>query len=459
MTTSAAFDGARASGERLAPLVRGHWLLGLGREVLEQPLAMFTELGRMGDVVRFRLPAMPSVLVSEPDLVKRVFHDPKTYSKRMRSYQRMRLLLGDGMATSDGDFWLRQRRIAQPAFHQKRIAGFGELMARFAESTLDRWRAPMANESPVDLAAEMTRLTLGVACESLLGGDVPRDNEVLGRTFADVVRYLVERNNLLWYPPLWVPTPGNRRCQAALAELDGAVYRMIARRRRQETESLDLLSMMMHARDAETGEGMNDLQLRDEIVTMLLGGHESTAMTLTWAICMLATHPEADAKLRAELAEVLGGRAPTVEDLARMPYTRMVVDETLRLYPPVWVVPRNTERNDDLGGHWIEKGTSVFVSAWVVHRDPRRWDSPTEFKPERFAAERADELQKNAFFPFGGGPRQCIGNTFGLMEARLVIATLAQKCRFSLVPGSSVEPDALLTLKPKPGLRVVVRPA
>jgi cytochrome P450 len=232
---------------------------------------------------------------------------------------------------------------------------------------------------------------------------------------------------------------------------------MIARRRQQATESLDLLSMMMHARDAETGEGMNDLQLRDEIVTMLLGGHESTAMTLTWAICMLASNPEADAKLRVELAEVLGGRTPTVADLANMPYTRMIVDETLRLYPPVWVVPRNTERDDDLGGHRIEKGTSVFVSAWVVHRDPRRWAAAAQFKPERF--EGSDKHDRSAFFPFGGGPRQCIGNTFGLMEARLVIATLAQKCRFELVPGSSVEPDALLTLKPKPGLRVVVRPA
>jgi cytochrome P450 len=458
VNTGAASDDVRERGERQAPLVRGHWLLGLGREVLARPLAMFTELGRMGDVVHFRLPAMPSVLVSDPDLVKRVFHEPKTYNKRMRSYQRMTLLLGDGMATSDGDFWLRQRRIAQPAFHHKRIAGFGELMVRFAEATLDRLRPSIATGAPVDLAEEMTRLTLGVACESLLGGDVPEDNHTLARTFAHVVRYIVERNNLLWYPPLWVPSPANRRCQAALTELDGAVYRMIARRRQQEAESLDLLSMMMHARDKETGEGMNDLQLRDEIVTMLLGGHESTAMTLTWAITMLATHPEVDARLRAELETVLGGRTPTVEDLASMPYTRMVVDETLRLYPPVWVVPRNTARDDDLGGHRIAKGTSVFVSAWVVHRDPRLWDSPEEFKPERFAGER-DEQQKKAFFPFGGGPRVCIGNAFGLMEARLVIATLVQKCRFSLVPDCSVEPDALLTLKPKPGLRVTVRPA
>lgn len=428
-------------------------------DVIKRPLELFTELGRRGDFVRFRLPAMPSVLVNDPELVQKVFHDPKTYDKRMRSYQRMKLLLGDGMATADGETWLRQRRIAQPAFHQRRVAAFGELMVRFADAALERLARPMTNGTPVALALEMATVTLGVACESLLGGDVPEDNAILARTFAHVVEYLVERNNLLWYPPLWVPTPGNVRCRRALAELDGAVYRMIARRRQQQSESLDLLSMMMHARDEETGATMNDLQLRDEIVTMLLGGHESTAMTLSWALAMLATHPEADAKLRTELDEVLAGRTPTAADLPKLIYTRQVVDETLRLYPPVWVVPRNAARDDRIGDHAIAQGTSVFLSAWVVHRNPKLWEAPDMFRPERFEAERMKGVHKYAYFPFGGGPRVCIGNAFGIMEACLVIARLAQKCRFELAPGASLVPDALLTIKPKPSLRLIFRPA
>jgi cytochrome P450 len=440
------------------PRMRGHWLVGLGPDFLRRPLEMFSELATRGDIVRFRLPAMPSVLVNHPELVKRVLHDSKTYDKNMRSYHRLRPLVGNGLATSDGDFWMRQRRIAQPAFHRQRIHDFGAIMVRLGEAAGDGWRRLALRGEPVEIAEDMTRLTLAVVCEALFGGDVAEDTEILARTFSEVVAYLVDRMNLLWYSPMWVPTPANRRCREALAALDGAVYRIIARRRAQREASPDLLWMMMQARDADTGETMSDLQLRDEMVTMLLGGHDTTAATLTWAICLLAQHPDAEAQLQAELSGVLAGRSPTAADVEQLPYLRMVIDETMRLYPPIYVVARNAARDAELGGYPIARGTAVFVSPWTLHRSPALWDAPAAFRPERFAPEQADARHRYAFCPFVGGPRQCIGNAFALMEARLVLAVLAQRYRFKLAPGCTAEPHPVLTLRPKDGLRVLLEP-
>jgi cytochrome P450 len=431
---------------RETPFVRGRWLLGHGPDILRRPLEMLTELSQHGDVVRFHLPGMPAMLVNEPELVRRVLVDNKGYDKNMRSYARMRALVGTGLATSDGDLWLRQRRIAQPAFHRQQIRGFGEVMVRFAVATRDAWIRQSGQ--PIDVVAEMTRLTLGVACEALFGGDEPEDAAVFARSFGEVLGYFVDRLNRLWYLPLSVPTPANRRCRRALADLDGAVYRMIGRRRAQVGESIDLLGRMMQARDSETGEGMSDAQLRDEVVTMLLGGHETTAMTLSWAIAMLARHPDIQDRLHAELATSDG---PT-DDLA---YLKMVVDETLRLYPPIWLIARNTAREQELGGHRITAGTAVFISPYVLHRSPSLWEAPTAFWPDRFASA---EQPAHAFIPFISGPRQCIGNNFALLEARLALGVLAKQFRFELAPGSVVETDPILTLRPREGLRILAHP-
>lgn len=429
------------------PFVRGRWLLGNGPDILRRPLELLTEVAQHGDVVRFQLPAMPAVLVNHPELVRRVLLDSKSYNKDMRSYARMRALVGTGLATSDGDLWLRQRRIAQPAFHRQKIAGFGELMLRFATATRDAWVGQ--NGRPIDVVADMTRLTLGVVCEALFGGDDPEDSAVFARSFHHVLGYFVDRLNRLWYLPLSVPTPDNLRCRRALAELDGAVYRMIARRRAllgEQGESTDLLGRMMQARDVETGEAMSDAQLRDEVITMLLGGHETTAMTLSWAIALLARHPAIQDRLRAELAA-------SVEP-EELPYLRMVVDETLRLYPPIWLIARNAARDQELGGHHIAARTAVFMSPYVMHRTPAFWEAPTAFWPDRFAAE----TNAHAFIPFISGPRQCIGNNFALLEARLVLAVLAKRFRFELAPNSVVEPEPILTLRPREGLRILAHP-
>ncbi|HEY0137053.1 MAG TPA: cytochrome P450 [Nannocystis sp.] len=449
-------DLTAPNAPRTPALVRGNWLLGVGPDLLRRPLALLDELSARGDVVGFRLPGMRAVLVNRPELIQRVLHDRRTFNKQMRSYRRVGALVGDGLATSDGDFWLRQRRIAQPAFHRQRIAGFGATMVRFAEAA--REQLGRAGGRPIDVFEAMNRLTLDIACEALLGPDAREDNEILGRTFTEVAAYLVDRLNLLWYLPLWVPTGPNRRCQAAVAALDAAVHRIIARRRAQPHESLDLLSMMLHARDEDTGACMSDTQLRDEVVTMLLGGHETTSTALTWALHLLAGHPDVQARLHAELDAALGGRAPTVADLEQLPYTRMVVEETMRLYPPIWLVARNAACDVDLGGFPIARGTAVFLSPWGAHRSPALWDAPEVFRPERFAPEHAAGRHRYAYFPFVGGPRQCIGNAFALMEARLVLAVLLQRHYFTRAPGSVADPEPLLTLRPKAGLRLLAHP-
>jgi cytochrome P450 len=437
---------------RETPYVRGRWLLGHGPDILRRPLELLTELAQHGDVVRFQLPGMPAVLVNHPELVRRVLLDSKTFDKNMRSYARMRVLVGTGLATSDGELWRRQRRISQPAFHRQKIRDFGDVMVRFSVATREAW---LRQSGPIDVVADMTRLTLGVVCEALFGGDEPEDTAVFARSFGEVLGYFVDRLNRLWYLPLSVPTPANLRCRRSLADLDGAVYRMIARRRarfgEQAGESTDLLGRMMQARDSETGEGMSDVQLRDEVVTMLLGGHETTAMTLSWAIALLARHPAIQDRLHAELRS---SDEPTDE----LPYLRMVVDETLRLYPPIWLVARNAAKDEDLGGHSIPAGTAVFISPYVLHRSPSLWEAPTVFWPDRFAPDRIDEQHAHAFIPFISGPRQCIGNNFALLEARLALAVLAKRFRFELASGSVVEPEPVVTLRPREGLWIVAHP-
>jgi cytochrome P450 len=266
-----------------------------------------------------------------------------------------------------------------------------------------------------------------------------------------------DRMNQLAPLPLWVPTRVNRSYRAALDDLDRAVYRIIARRRAAGGDSGDLLSMLMHARDEQTGEGMNDRQLRDEVTTILLAGHETTAVALTWAFYLLSQNPEAERRLHEELERVLGGRAPGLADVEQLAYTRHVIDEALRLYPPVWAMDRSVAADDVIDGYPMPKGSYVMVSPWVVQRAPSLWSEPEAFRPERFA-RGAPEPPRYAYFPFIGGPRQCIGNTFALLEGQLMLATLAQRFRLALVPGQRIELMPLLTLRPKNGIRMTPSP-
>jgi cytochrome P450 len=358
-------------------------------------------------------------------------------------------LVGNGLVTSEGDFWRRQRRLAQPAFHRDRVASYGETMVAFAERMLSRWR----DGETRDAHEEMMRLTQSIVVKTLFSADVSDEADRVGAALRRIVQPFASQATLKWILDNRLPTPGHFRYNRAVREIDRVVYQIISERRASGADTGDLLSMLLRAQD-EDGSQMTDRQLRDEVMTLFLAGHETTALALTWAWYLLAREVEAESKLHAELSEVLGGRAPTVEDLPRLRYTEWVVKESMRLYPTAYAVGREAVRDCEVGGYRIPEGMQVFAFQWVVQRDARWYEEPGAFRPERWREEVASRLPKFAYFPFGGGPRQCIGNFFATMEAVLVLATVAQRFRLRLAPGHAVELLPAMSLRPRDGVMV-----
>jgi cytochrome P450 len=313
---------------------------------------------------------------------------------------------------------------------------------------LDQWHDFVERDQPLDVAAEMLHLTLCIVSKALFNRDLSDEMDSVGQAVTTVNRLLSE---YLYapFPPLNVPTPRNRRFQAARRTLDQIVQSIITHRRQQNTDMGDVLSMLLIAHDEETGQGMNDQQVRDEVMTLLIAGHETVSTALTWTWYLLSQHPEVERRLYSELDEVLGGHVPTVDHLSRLSYTRMVLEEVLRLYPPAWVFGRKAISDDEIGGYFIPANSMIVLSPYVTHRNPAFWENPEAFNPERFTPERSAGRPHYAYFPFGGGSRMCIGNNFALMEMQLILATIAQRYRLHLVPGHPVEPEALLSLRPR----------
>ncbi len=411
-----------------------------------------------GDVVQWRLGAERFALLSHPDDVRDVLVTHGRLFRKGRGLERAKLLLGEGLLTSEGAFHLRQRRLAQPAFHRERVARYGATMTRYAERTRDRWRAG----ETLDVSQEMMRLTLAVVGKTLFDADVEQEAPEIGQAltgaFASFGFAVLPFGELLQRVSFLPPV---RRFNQARARLDATIYRVIAEHRASGRDRGDLLSMLIAAQDEPNADGqagdgrMTDLQLRDEAMTIFLAGHETTANALTWSWYLLSRHPDAEARLHAELSTALGGRAPTAADLPRLPYTRMVLAESMRLYPPAWVIGRRNVEPYTVRGETLPARTVVLLSPFVVHRDPRWWPEPEAFRPERWAAE-APERPKFAYFPFGAGTRVCIGEQFAWMEGTLLLATLAQRWRLRLVPGHPVEPQAIITLRPRHGMKMRV---
>lgn len=419
-------------------------------------------------------PGFAFYLICDPDGVKHVLQDNhKNYSKDTFQYNLLSTITGQGLLTSDGDFWLRQRRLAQPAFHKTRVAGFGPLMGEAAQAMLARWDAHAAAGEPVDVAEEMMHVALQIVGKALFSAEVGGQADALAQATLTVLDHIVHRARTFGVVPEWLPTPGNRRHKAAMHTLEGAVYETIRARRpgphppsaAQQGDGAppasargglgpeaDLLAVLMAARDPDTGEGMSDRHLRDEAMTGLIAGHETVASALAWTWHLLAENPAAEARLGAELAEVLGGRPPAVDDLPRLPYTQAVFEEALRLYPPAWIITRKALGDDEICGYRVPAGALVVTSPYVTHRLPQYWDAPEVFRPERFLPEAAARRQRFAFYPFGGGPRLCIGNGFAMVEAGLIIASVAQRYRPRPVSGHPVVVEPGVTLRPKHGL-------
>ncbi len=435
---------------------RGFAFIGHAIPYLRDPLSFTVEYPKWyGDLVRVELLGMDTLLVSDPALIDQVLVKQHANFTKDWFLEDLKRVVGEGLLTSEGHFWKRQRRLAQPAFHRDRIASYGAVMVDMAERAAARWSAGETRDVHVDFM----HLTLEIVARTLFGAGVEGVVERVGPALDAVMEWYA--NPLLLVTP-WVrklPLPLARRFDAAPRELDAVIREILAARRSDPNPPQDdLLAMLLASRD-EDGSAMSDTQLRDEVMTIFLAGHETTAISLSWTMYLLATHPAAAERLRAELSEVLDGRSPKLEDLPRLRFTDAVVHESLRLYPPAWAMGREASGPFALEGIPFPAGINVWMSPWALHRDARRFANPLEFRPERWLDGLAKRLPKHAFVPFGGGPRICIGNAFAMMEINLVLATVAQRWRWTMAPGATVVPRASVTLRPQGGVKVVLEAA
>jgi cytochrome P450 len=436
----------------LPPGPKGQFYIGNLRDLRNRPLAFMEECVRdYGDMSHFQVANIHVYLLNHPDMVEDVLVTSN------RNYIKPQLLrdtaevFGRGLLVSDGDFWLRQRRLAAPAFHRQRIASYGTIMTEFTERMLGRWR----HGQEFDVHAEMMRVTLEIVTKALFGAEVSQaDTAKVGHALEIMLERFVDRISLLRFLQQ-LPLPKNLRFRRALETLDGIIYRIIESRRRDGVLGDDLLSMLLAAQD-EDGSSMTDRQVRDETVTLFLAGHETTAVSLTWTFLLLSRNPDVDRKLADELDRVLAGRAPTLDDLPALEYTTQVVKESMRLYPPAWRVGREATIDTEVGGYPIPAGSQLIMSQWTLHRDARYFDDPLAFRPERWTPELEHGLPKYAYFPFGGGPRRCIGDQFAMMEATLILATIARRFRLVELPDQTIDYWPSITLRPRNGLRVKV---
>jgi len=437
----------------MSSLVRvpGPPIVGNALRLLTDPLG-FTQRAarRHGDLIDLNIPLMPTYLVSHPDLIEQVLvRDAKRYIKD-RTTRDLGEVLGDSLLTSEGDPWRKRRRLIQPGFHRERVASYAATMVACTERMLAGWSSGQVR----DVHADMMLLTREIAVKTLFSADIAGEAFVLGEALATLIQRFSD------IPPgvpllRRVPSAGKRRFDRALQTLDDFIYRLIRERRARREDTGDLLSMLIEARD-ETGFQLDDRQLRDEAMTLFIAGHETTANALTWTFMLLAQHPAARERMERALEDALAKHAPTQNDLPALRPVEHTILESMRLFPPVWAIGRQALVETTIGDHTIAPDTQIWVSQYIVQRDGRWFEDPASFMPSRWENDLQKKLPRFAYFPFGGGPRICVGNTFAMMEATLVLATIAQRFRIELVPGQRLVPDAAITLRPREGLKGVL---
>lgn len=439
--------------DAIPPLKRVELLPTRIPEIQRDPLAfLMRSAAAYGDFIHYPLRLWEVYQVTHPAIIKHILQDnSRAYSKNTIQYNTLSKVTGRGLLTSDPPLWLKQRRLMQPAFHRKRLQVYGEVITGATTDMLDRWSAQPPS-SHLDVDAEMMQVALEIVGKTLFGLDLRHEAQEMTEGVLEMLAYVVYRASNPVAPPLSFPTGRNRRYKAAMAVLEGVIQDTIATRRAEGVDRGDVLSMLLSARDEETGEPMPDDQIRAEMATLIIAGHETVASALTWVWYLLSLHPAVRAALEAELDAVLNGRLPAVEDLPALPYARAVFEETLRLYPPAWLITRRALEEDHIGDATIPADALIIMSPYVTHRHPDFWPNPAGFDPERFLPANAAGRPRFAYIPFGGGPRLCIGDSFALMEGPLILATVAQRFRLDLVPSHPVKMDALVTLRPHSGL-------
>jgi cytochrome P450 len=431
-----------------------HFLLGHLPE-LRDVLNFYTRCKRdYGDVVRLSMAGWTSFLISHPDAIETVLvTNHRNFTKHRFFWRHVTSLFGQGLLTSEGAHWVQQRKLIQPAFHRDRINAYGQVMVDCAEQMLDGWR----DGETRDIHNDMMHVTMEIVVRTLFGADMKAsDVEAVSDAFNIAIEQIAVRFRRPMKIPDWIPIPSNVKFNRSVRELDRLIYGFIRAHRASSERGPDLLSMLVDAKD-ESGEAMSDRQVRDEAITLFLAGHETTALALSWTMYLLSQHPEAEAKLHAELASVLQGKPPAPEDVRRLEYAERVVLESMRLYPPAYGFGREAVADCEIAGYRVPAGSTVHMFPWLVHRDARWYPDPLRFDPDRWANDFAKTLPAFAYLPFGGGPRRCIGNAFAMMEAVLLAAAIARRFELRLVEGHPVEPFASITLRPKYGMKMTLR--
>lgn len=429
------------------PGPKPHFIIGNMPLASRDPLSIFENWAReYGDIFYYRALWIHVYFLNHPDLIESVL--VRNYQNFLKDHvvRKSRWFFGDGLLTNEGESWLRQRRLAQPAFHRERIAAYAKVMTDYAEETVIGWR----DGDVRDIHQDMMQLTLKIVVQALFNVESQEIGQI-SRAMNVLMRNSVGIRLLLPPAARFLPTPAMIEFRRSVQQLDEIVYRIIAERRRNEADTGDLLSMLMQARD-EDGSRMSDKQLRDEVMTFLLAGHETTALALSWSWHLLAHNPEGERKLHEEVDRVLAGRAPEFSDLRSLSYTERVIKESMRLYPPAWSLARTVVKQFAIAGYTIPSGANVVMSTWIMHHDARYFPDPYKFNPDRWVSEGAQRLPRFVYFPFGGGPRQCIGSSFAMMEATLLLAAIAQKFSFRSLPEHTVVPIPSFTLRPKNGI-------
>ena len=440
---------------RQLPGPKGNFFLGNALQLNKDLLGFFSYCAEQyGEIVPLRLGLTPACLINKPEYIEQILQKRELFVKNTPDWRTARTLVGQGVFTSEGDFWARQRRLIQPVFYQQRINAYAETMVHYTKDLLLTWKEGGIR----DIHEDMMNLTLNILTKTIFDIELSgTEGKIIADCLHLAMQWFTSQQKQGYLQLFWLPTPINLRYKDALKKMDQLIYELIRQRRANRKDSGDLLSMLMEVVDSSDGTGMSERQLRDELVTIMLAGHEGTANLLSWIFMILCQNPSVQAKLVLELETVLGNRLPNTEDINHLRYTQQVIKESLRLYPPVYAIPRCPIRDCEIGGYTFPAGCFMVVSPWLMQRSSKYFPNPEKFQPERWENNLEKQLPKGVYFPFGDGPRLCIGKGFAMMEATLILATIVQKFKLELLSEPPIVPFLSMSLRPKYGIKVLVK--